>query len=66
MRWPAGAVVYEIDQPQVMGFQTNALADLGAAPAAERRRLLSTGRKVDTESNGDRLIAGRPFSFPGR
>jgi methyltransferase (TIGR00027 family) len=35
--WPAGAVVYEIDQPQVIAFKTNTLADLGADPTAERR-----------------------------
>jgi methyltransferase (TIGR00027 family) len=37
LRWPAGTVVYEIDQPQVIAFKTNTLADLGAAPTAERR-----------------------------
>jgi len=35
--WPAGTVVYEIDQPQVIDFKTNTLADLGANPIAERR-----------------------------
>src|SRR6201997_5216425 len=35
--WPAGTVVYEIDQPQVIAFKTNTLADLGAAPTADRR-----------------------------
>ena len=35
--WPAGTVVYEVDQPQVIAFKTNTLADLGAAPTAERR-----------------------------
>jgi methyltransferase (TIGR00027 family) len=35
--WPAGTIVYEIDQPQVIDFKTNALADLGANPTAERR-----------------------------
>ena len=35
--WPAGAVVYEIDQPQVIDFKTKTLADLGANPTAERR-----------------------------
>ena len=29
--------MYEIDQPQVIEFKTNTLADLGAAPTAERR-----------------------------
>ena len=39
LRWPAGTVVYEIDQPQVIEFKTNTLADLGAAPTAERRTI---------------------------
>jgi len=37
--WPAGTVVYEIDQPQVIAFKTDTLADLGAAPTAERRTI---------------------------
>jgi methyltransferase (TIGR00027 family) len=35
--WPAGTTVYEIDQPQVIDFKTATLADLGAAPTADRR-----------------------------
>ncbi|HET7074671.1 MAG TPA: class I SAM-dependent methyltransferase [Mycobacterium sp.] len=35
--WPAGTVVYEIDQPQVIEFKTRTLADLGATPTADRR-----------------------------
>jgi len=37
LNWPAGMVVYEIDQPQVVDFKTRILADLGAAPTADRR-----------------------------
>ena len=37
LRWPEGMVVYEIDQPQVIDFKTCTLADLGAAPTADRR-----------------------------
>jgi methyltransferase (TIGR00027 family) len=37
LAWPAGTVVYEVDQPQVIEFKTRSLADLGAAPTAERR-----------------------------
>ncbi len=37
--WPAGTVVYEIDQPQVIDFKTSTLADLGAEPTAERRTI---------------------------
>jgi methyltransferase (TIGR00027 family) len=39
LRWPAGTVVYEIDQPQVIAFKTNTLADVGAAPTADRRAI---------------------------
>jgi methyltransferase (TIGR00027 family) len=37
LAWPAGTVVYEIDQPGVIEFQTRTLADLGATPTAELR-----------------------------
>jgi methyltransferase (TIGR00027 family) len=35
--WPAGTVVYEIDQPEVIAFKTATLAGLGAEPTADRR-----------------------------
>ncbi|RSM46046.1 class I SAM-dependent methyltransferase [Amycolatopsis balhimycina DSM 5908] len=35
--WPAGTVVYEVDQPRVVEFKTRALAELGAEPTADRR-----------------------------
>ncbi|OBJ49570.1 class I SAM-dependent methyltransferase [Mycobacterium sp. 1423905.2] len=35
--WPAGTVVYEIDQPQVIEFKTATLTELGARPTAELR-----------------------------
>jgi methyltransferase (TIGR00027 family) len=34
--WPAGTVVYEIDQPEVIEFKTRTLAGLGAEPTAQR------------------------------
>lgn len=37
LAWPAGTVVYEIDQPDVIEFKTRTLAGLGAEPSAERR-----------------------------
>jgi methyltransferase (TIGR00027 family) len=37
--WPAGTVVYEIDQPQVIEFKTTTLAGLGAEPTATRRTI---------------------------
>jgi methyltransferase (TIGR00027 family) len=35
--WPAGTVVFEVDQPQVIEFKTRTLTDLGAKPAADLR-----------------------------
>ncbi len=37
--WPAGSVVYEVDQPQVIDFKTATMAGLGATPTAERRTI---------------------------
>lgn len=37
LRWPAGTVVYEIDQPQVIDFKTSTLAGIGAEPTVDRR-----------------------------
>ncbi|SPM38623.1 O-Methyltransferase involved in polyketide biosynthesis [Mycobacterium numidiamassiliense] len=39
LQWPAGTVVYEIDQPEVIAFKTDTLADLGAIPTAQRRTI---------------------------
>ena len=37
LAWPAGTVVYEIDQPDVIEFKTRTLEDLGAKPTGQRR-----------------------------
>jgi methyltransferase (TIGR00027 family) len=37
LAWPAGTVVYEVDQPQVIEFKSRTLAGLGPAPTADRR-----------------------------
>ena len=37
LHWPAGTVVYEIDQPEVIEFKTRTLEGLGAEPTAQRR-----------------------------
>jgi methyltransferase (TIGR00027 family) len=34
--WPSDTNVFEIDQPEVIAFKTRTLADLGAAPTAQR------------------------------
>ncbi|BBY62902.1 class I SAM-dependent methyltransferase [Mycolicibacterium helvum] len=35
--WPAGMVVFEIDQPDVIAFKTQTLAEQGATPTCDRR-----------------------------
>jgi methyltransferase (TIGR00027 family) len=35
--WPAGTVVYEIDQPEVIGAKTAAMTQIGASATCERR-----------------------------
>ncbi|MHA7665803.1 class I SAM-dependent methyltransferase [Mycolicibacterium sp. HS_4_1] len=37
LSWPAGTVVYEIDQPDVIEFKSKTLSDQGAAPTTQRR-----------------------------
>ena len=37
LSWPAGTVVFEVDQPEVISFKTDTLAQIGAEPTAERR-----------------------------
>jgi methyltransferase (TIGR00027 family) len=35
--WPAGVTVFEVDQPQIMQFKSQTLAELGATPSTDRR-----------------------------
>jgi methyltransferase (TIGR00027 family) len=37
--WPAGTIVYELDQPQVLDFKRDALAAHGATATAQRREI---------------------------
>jgi methyltransferase (TIGR00027 family) len=37
LAWPDGTTVYELDQPEVIAFKGDTMAELGAAPAADRR-----------------------------
>ncbi|MEC4765659.1 class I SAM-dependent methyltransferase [Mycobacterium sherrisii] len=39
LQWPAGARVFEIDQPEVIRFKSATLADLGARPTADLREV---------------------------
>lgn len=59
LAWPPGTVVYEIDQPAVIGFKNRVLGDLGAQPTAERRT-------VGIDLRGDWPAALRDAGFdPG-
>src|ERR1700722_18969186 len=40
LNWPAGSIVYEVDQPQVVMFKTETMASLGAEPTAQRRTVI--------------------------
>jgi methyltransferase (TIGR00027 family) len=35
--WPADMTVFEVDQPEVIAFKTETLAELGASPTTDRR-----------------------------
>jgi methyltransferase (TIGR00027 family) len=37
--WPAGSVVYEIDQPKVLAYKSTTLAEHGVTPSADRREV---------------------------
>jgi methyltransferase (TIGR00027 family) len=37
LSWPAGTVIFEVDQPEVINFKSLTLAQIGAEPTAERR-----------------------------
>ncbi|WP_319435412.1 class I SAM-dependent methyltransferase [Mycobacterium sp. RTGN5] len=39
MSWPTGAVVFELDQPQVIEFKSRVLADQGVSPTVDRRAI---------------------------
>jgi methyltransferase (TIGR00027 family) len=54
--WPAGTVVYEIDQPQVIEFKTRTLAELGAHPTSERRAVA-----VDLRDDWPAALRGAGF-----
>jgi len=54
--WPAGSLVYEVDQPAVIEFKRAALADLGSSPAARLRT-------VGVDLRGDWPAALRTAGF---
>ncbi len=58
--WPAGTVVFEVDQPQVIAFKTATLAQLGAQPTADRRAVA-----IDLRGDWPTALADAGFD-PGR
>ncbi len=54
--WPAGTIVYEIDQPDVIEFKTRTLAGLGAEPTAERRTIA-----IDLRDDWPAALTGAGF-----
>jgi methyltransferase (TIGR00027 family) len=56
LSWPAGTVVYEIDQPQVIAFKTDTLAGLGAVPTADRRAV-----SIDLRDDWPKALAEAGF-----
>jgi methyltransferase (TIGR00027 family) len=58
--WPAGTVVFEVDQPGVIDFKVSALQRLGARPTAEVRNV-----GVDLREDWPAALAAQGFD-PGR
>lgn len=56
LAWPAGTVVFEVDQPAVLEFKTRTLADLGATPAAELHTV-----PVDLRDDWPKALRGNGF-----
>ncbi len=54
--WPAGTVVYEVDQPEVIDFKSKTLADLGAEPKADRRAVA-----IDLRDDWPKALCDRGF-----
>ena len=54
--WPAGTVVFEVDQPGVIDFKASALQRLGARPTAEVRHV-----GVDLREDWPAALAGHGF-----
>ena len=54
--WPAGTVVFEVDQPGVIDFKVSALQRLGAQPTAEVRHV-----GVDLREDWPAALAGHGF-----
>lgn len=54
--WPAGTVVFEIDQPKVLAYKTATLAGQGIAPSADRREV-----PIDLRQDWPAALRGASF-----
>ncbi len=54
--WPAGTVVFEVDQPEVIAFKGDTLARLGAEPTAQRRAV-----GIDLRDDWPTALRGNAF-----
>lgn len=54
--WPDGTTVYELDQPEVIAFKSDKLAELGAEPTADRRAIA-----VDLRDNWPKALLDSGF-----
>lgn len=65
LAWPAGTVVFEVDQPEVIAFKSQTLTDLGAAPTADRRTVAVDLRDDWVAPRCGRPVSIRPSRRPG-
>jgi methyltransferase (TIGR00027 family) len=56
LAWPPGSVVYEVDQPEVIRFKTDAMSRLGAKPITERRAV-----SIDLRQDWPTALRGSGF-----
>ncbi len=54
--WPAGTVVYEIDQPRVLAYKSATLAEHGVMPSADRREV-----PIDLRQDWPAALCGAGF-----
>src|ERR1700749_4663344 len=54
--WPTGMTVFEVDQPEVIAFKTETLAELGAAPTTDRRTVA-----IDLRNDWPAALTGAGF-----
>jgi methyltransferase (TIGR00027 family) len=54
--WPDGAVVYEVDQPEVIEFKSTTLAGLDAQPKADRRAIA-----IDLRNDWPKALCDKGF-----